>query len=221
MLIYAVADIHGKRSHLLSIKENIAKHNPDILVVAGDVTRRFSYRKTLNFLNNLGIPAVIILGNSDWSFIHKIIERKPNLINLNLRNYFGSNFTFTGISGTIPLPFKNMIAFKERKRLESVAEFMKKETVFVVHPPPYGVLDKVLNRYHTGSMALREFVETHQPQLVLCGHIHEQPGRAFIGESMIVNCAMNRKSEGAIVKLGKDHMPKVELLMAEKSSYLD
>ena len=212
MLIYAVADIHGKKSHFKTIRKNIDRYNPDFLVIAGDITRRFRYRKPLTKLNELKVPVLAVLGNSDWNFIHKIMDHKSNITNLNLRNYTGIDFSFTGISGTIPLPLNNIVSFNERKKFEQIAEFMNKDTILVAHPPPYGILDLVFKNYHTGSKVLREFIEKHQPQLVLCGHIHDQTGRAFINKTLVVNCAMTKKSAGAIIRIGKDHMPKVELV---------
>ncbi|MCP3926682.1 MAG: phosphoesterase [Desulfobacterales bacterium] len=221
MLIYAVADIHGKKSHLTTIRENIDKYNPDLLVVAGDLARRFRYRNILKELNNLKIPVASILGNTDWKFIHRIMDRESNLINLNLNNYTNKEFSFVGISGTITLPFKNIVCFNEKKRFDKISEFMSKDTILVAHPPPYGILDMVFRKYHSGSRYLKKFIEEHQPQLVLCGHIHEQTGRAFIEQTLVVNCAMTKHSKGAMIKLGKDHMPKVELVKSKGVKLLE
>lgn len=212
MLIYAVADIHGKKSHFKTIRKNIDRYNPDFLVIAGDITRRFRYRKPLKKINELKVPVLAVLGNSDWNFIHKIMDRKSNITNLNMRNFTNVGFSFTGLSGTIPLPLNNIVGFNERKKFEKIEEFMSKETILVVHPPPYGVLDLFFKKYHTGSKVLREFIKKHQPQLVLCGHMHEQTGRAFIDKTLVVNCALTKKSSGAMIRIGKDHMPKAELV---------
>lgn len=51
-----------------------------------------------------------------------------------------------------------------------------KRTLYVLHDPPYGTaLDTLWNGQHIGSMAVRRFIEGHQPPLVLSGHIHESP----------------------------------------------
>jgi Icc-related predicted phosphoesterase len=38
-----------------------------------------------------------------------------------------------------------------------------------------------------GSSVIRTFIEREQPDLVLCGHIHESRGVDEIGETQIVN----------------------------------
>ncbi len=67
------------------------------------------------------------------------------------------------------------------------------ETVYVVHGPPRDTrCDMIASGAHVGSRALRGFIETHQPPLVLGGHIHESPrvSSSFhdrIGRTVVVN----------------------------------
>lgn len=49
-----------------------------------------------------------------------------------------------------------------------------KKTIFVMHCPPDNTpLDIIATGAHVGSMALRCFIDKHQPYLMLHGHIHE------------------------------------------------
>jgi Icc-related predicted phosphoesterase len=67
------------------------------------------------------------------------------------------------------------------------------ETVFVLHSPPRGTrCDMIGADLHVGSRAIRRFVETVEPPLVLSGHIHESPRvssayRDSIGRTVVVN----------------------------------
>lgn len=48
------------------------------------------------------------------------------------------------------------------------------KTIYVFHAPPYGTpLDMLYSREHVGSRAIRDFILTHNPLVVLSGHIHE------------------------------------------------
>lgn len=49
-----------------------------------------------------------------------------------------------------------------------------RETIWVIHQPPYGVLDRTLAGL-AGSTVVRVFLEMTQPPLALFGHIHEAP----------------------------------------------
>jgi len=62
----------------------------------------------------------------------------------------------------------------QRDLKESVFTKKPKKTVFVIHTPPDQTnLDKCYEGRHVGSMAVRLFIEKHQPYLTLHGHIHE------------------------------------------------
>jgi uncharacterized protein len=60
--------------------------------------------------------------------------------------------------------------------------------VFCPHPPPRGTAcDRLPSGEHVGSTAVRSFVEREQPDVVLCGHIHEARSIDRIGATQIVN----------------------------------
>lgn len=64
-------------------------------------------------------------------------------------------------------------------------------TVVVVHDPPFDThCDDLGNGVHVGSKAVRAFIKKHQPQLVLCGHIHEARSVDSIGDTTIINTGM-------------------------------
>jgi len=78
--------------------------------------------------------------------------------------------------------------------LEELAKISDpKKTVYVIHDPPWNTnLDVLYNGQHIGSMAVRRFIERHQPPLVLSGHIHESPKASGkitdrIGDTLCVN----------------------------------
>jgi Icc-related predicted phosphoesterase len=48
--------------------------------------------------------------------------------------------------------------------------------VLVCHCPPYGVNDDRGDPAHVGYTALREWVERHEPKVLLHGHTHPAPG---------------------------------------------
>jgi Icc-related predicted phosphoesterase len=66
-------------------------------------------------------------------------------------------------------------------------------TIYVLHSPPRDTAcDVISTRQHVGSRAIRAFVETQQPRLVLSGHIHESPRvsgawRDTVGRTPVVN----------------------------------
>jgi Icc-related predicted phosphoesterase len=48
--------------------------------------------------------------------------------------------------------------------------------------------------------------------MVLCGHIHGDAGFSFLGQTLVVNCAMNRETSGAIIDYDLNHPPRIEMV---------
>ena len=56
----------------------------------------------------------------------------------------------------------------------------------------------------TGSVSLLRFVEEYQPDLLLCGHIHEDRGEAQIGRTKIINAGEMRRGYAASIELNDE-----------------
>ena len=60
--------------------------------------------------------------------------------------------------------------------------------IFCPHAPPRDTAcDRLQSGRHVGSAVVRAFVEREQPDLVLCGHIHESRGEDEIGRTRVLN----------------------------------
>ena len=60
--------------------------------------------------------------------------------------------------------------------------------IFCPHAPPHDTAcDRLGSGKHVGSKALRKLIEREQPDVVLCGHIHESRAIDEPGASRIVN----------------------------------
>jgi Icc-related predicted phosphoesterase len=199
MRIYAVSDLHGRKDRIARIRENISDLRPDVLVIAGDITNYTDSRSVINHLNDMPVPVLAVRGNTDFSRVETLIERAPNISSLHLNTIELKGVTFAGVSGTIPLPFYSKICFFEKRIIERIEDHLGKETVFVAHPPPRGILDEAFGRFHAGSRGLYTMIVRRQPRLFLCGHIHERPGWMYVGETLVVNCNMSGERGGTLV----------------------
>jgi Icc-related predicted phosphoesterase len=74
-------------------------------------------------------------------------------------------------------------------------------TVLVTHVPPYKLQDKIFIGSHGGSKELRNIIDVCKPRLVLCGHIHEDPGVLKSGNTTVVNCSIGKRTEGALIEI--------------------
>ena len=199
MLIYAAADLHGHSRRIRRIKREIASHRPDILVLAGDISKYRRPAAMLDGLTRLDVPVLLVRGNSDSRRLTPLLRSYPRLRSIHLSMACFQGVEIVGIDGTLPLPFHSRIGFREGDLVARVSGMLKPHSVLVAHPPPYGIRDRVLGKFHAGSRAVRGLVDCHSPALVICGHIHEQAGVETMGGTTVVNCAMGRGGGGALI----------------------
>lgn len=205
MRIYAVADIHAKPDRIQQIRQNVERFKPDIMVLAGDIVNFTRPEPIVKNIGALKIPVLAITGNTDPARIEIIFKGNPSITSVNRNSLTLDGITFAGISGTTPLPFLSKICFGEKKALEKLVPFLNSPAVFIAHTPPRGTLDLVGGKFHAGSIALRDFINTYQPELLLCGHIHESSGVDKIGRTIVANCAMGAQSQGILIDMNADN----------------
>lgn len=212
MRIYAVADIHGRSARIRRVRANILRYKPDAVVLAGDVTSFFHPARILEQIHKLSAPALLIRGNTDLARVERLAGFYSNIYSLHLQRIEIAGVRFAGISGTIPVPFRSRICWRQELVLQKAMAMIDEMSVLVVHPPPYGVLDAVMGKCHAGSRAVARLVRQKNPRLVLCGHIHEASGVAAMGGSWIVNCNMAGGRQGAVVDMEAGKAPAVRML---------
>ncbi|MCP4371472.1 MAG: phosphoesterase [Deltaproteobacteria bacterium] len=212
MRIYAVADIHGRSDIISLIRDNTQQMNPDVLVVAGDITNFTGSTKVLAQLNDIPVPVLSVRGNTDLPRVENLFEYFSNISSLHLKQVTIGSTPFVGLSGCIPIPFSSRICLSQVQVMEKLKSLIEGNSVLVAHPPPWGTLDEVFGRFHAGCRSLTKVIKMRQPLLMICGHIHEKPGSVFIGKTLVVNCALGRNHAGAIIELDKGNNLKVEML---------
>ncbi len=108
---------------------------------------------------------------------------------------------FLGI-GREPPPQLSNLPIDDGSTKKPLKKLLKTSSVLVTHYPPYKIQDKIFIGTHGGSKELRSLIDTYKPRLVLCGHIHEDPGMTTVGDTTVVNCSMGKRTEGALVEIG-------------------
>lgn len=216
MKILAVADIHGRLSRLSLIEEYLDHYRPDALVIAGDMSRYGRPASFFDWLHARDLPVITLRGNTDPKGLDERMSVNQNIRPLRLEKIMLNGISFVGISGAIPVPFRTRVRFRQKEAFHSLRTLLGKDTVLIAHPPPLGTLDRVMHRFHAGCRPLRDVILECQPRLVICGHIHENPGRATVGRTTVVNCAMGNTEGGALIQLHKGKHVTVNFLMAER-----
>jgi len=188
MMILAIADIHGSQYRLNILLDNIEKFSPDLVVVCGDITQFGPGEVATNFLEQITVDTFAIPGNIDTPDVAEAIE-KSKATNIVSKKVEKNNISFVGVS-------ESDISLIENR--------LDEKSVLVAHTPPYGLQDKVFIGMHAGNKNLRKLVDRYKPRLILCGHIHEDPGYTKTNNTVVVNCSMGKRGEGALIEINKN-----------------
>jgi Icc-related predicted phosphoesterase len=199
MKVLAVADIHGAQYRMNLVLKNIQTHHPDLVVVCGDITQFGPGELATNLLNQIPVQTLALPGNIDTFDVDEGITTSK-ATNLHMKQVIVQGVPFVGIGREIPSPLQDAMIV-DGKEKKPVPEVLKRTSVLVTHYPPFKLQDRIFIGTHGGSKELRIMVETYKPRLVLCGHIHEDPGVSRLGKTTVVNCSMGKRTEGAIVEL--------------------
>ena len=183
-----------------------------MLVVAGDIFNYLHPEPVLESLNVIGAPVLAVRGNSDPAYVVRNFKGYSNVRLMHASRVVLNGIGFAGLSGTIPVPFRSRIAFREKNLKERINPMIDTETILIAHPPPYGTLDRVGKKFHAGSTLVRDLVLQTRPCVLICGHIHEDTGMARLGHTMVVNCCLPHGRQGALLEINSRRSPRVKML---------
>jgi len=196
MKILATADIHED----MRLVERLVKKSKDadVIVIAGDLTwAEQGLKGIIGPLKKHGKPIIMIPGNHEnlasVDFLEKLY--KPGVYNLHARGMKIGDVCFIACgSGNIGLFQLSEDEIEEA--LENALSEVEgcSKTVLITHIPPYDTMLDNLGWTKAGSVAVRNFIEKHQPELCLCGHIHDTAGLIeMMGKTKVFNVGFSDK----------------------------
>lgn len=178
MKITTISDTHGLHHQLNLV-------GSDLLIHAGDVCNRGTYKEALDFISWFSKQdytyKVFIAGNHDFFFEKCTNEEIKNLLpeNVHYLNDTGIEIEGVKIWGSPVTPtFMNM-AFN-RMRGATIANHWSQipndVDILITHGPPFGILDKTFQNLNVGCHDLLISIEKELPKYHIFGHIHESFG---------------------------------------------
>jgi uncharacterized protein len=192
MRIAYVVDVHDRVD---AVPQALAVIGPvDVLLVGGDITTFGTPDDAAEAIESwrpLAPRIFAVAGNMDSPAIDaRLVELG---VSLDGRGVAVGDVGIAGVSAAplSPLHTPHEIPDEEFARRAAAGLHEVRECrvrILCPHAPPHGTAcDRLRSGEHVGSPALRALVERAQPDLVLCGHIHESRGEDTIGSSRIVN----------------------------------
>ncbi|MGV3485628.1 MAG: metallophosphoesterase family protein [Planctomycetaceae bacterium] len=163
----------------------------DVVIGAGDFANRHEgIHDTLDILCEITKPAVLVAGNGET--FEELRDAAADWKSARVLHGSGCEIdgvSFWGLGGGIPVtPFGPWSYDFTEEQAEKMLAGCPESAVLVVHSPPYQTVDHDSSGRIHGSKAIRHLVDTRQPKLVACGHIHSDWGKQMnVGVTRIVN----------------------------------
>lgn len=208
MRIIALTDIHGSYARVQEILTE--EKTVDAVIIGGDLTTAGTPKEAgeaVKLFQSFGKPLFVVAGNMDLPELDDTFDKLQ--ISINARGRILKEAGFFGVSASPFTPMHTPYEIPEeeiKKRAESGWQEVQSARwkIFVPHAPPRNTkVDKIRAGFHVGSTAVREFIEKYQPDVCVCGHIHEARGTDIIGKTQIVNCGPAGKGFYAVIELGE------------------
>jgi Icc-related predicted phosphoesterase len=192
MKLFCIPYLHSSATALDCILAEAG--SVDLILLGGDITSFGTPEEAANLVCRAlatGVPVLAVAGNCDSPQIQRRLEEMD--VSLHARGILLEEVGFHGLSASPPwrshmycLP-EDELQHALQVGYRQIAD-ARRHVVLAHAPPRDGQLDRTFLGRHVGSTALREFIERHQPNLVVCGHVHEARGVESLGRTTVVNC---------------------------------
>lgn len=209
MRIAYLVDVHG---HFDAVPQATSRIGLlDLLIVGGDITTGGTPDDAARAIENwrpLAPRLLALAGNMDSPAIDAHLADLG--VGLDSRGRVFGDVGVFGVSAAPRTPLRTPYELDDEeleRRIEAAFADVRdcRVKIFCPHAPPRGTAcDRLRSGEHVGSAVIRAFVERDQPDLVLCGHIHESRGTDKIGSSRIANPGPASAGHYALVEVNHE-----------------
>ena len=209
MKIAYLVDVHD---HFEAVPRAMAQLGAvDLLIIGGDITTGGTpdeAARAVEDWRSLAPRLLALAGNMDSAAIDaRLVELE---VALDSRGVIFGDVGVFGVSSAPKSPLHTPYELADDELLRRIEDGSRavedcRVKIFCPHAPPSEtVCDQLPNGKHVGSAVIRAFIERAQPDLTLCGHIHEARGTDEIGKTRIVNPGPVRAGHYAVVEVDGD-----------------
>lgn len=209
--ILAISDVHGEENENLYTYLN-NHEDIELVIILGDITDFGPLDFVGPFIEKVadcGVDVIAIPGNCDPKGICNAINEVSFCLHNNIIAY-GDAILF-GYGGSNETPFNTPGEIQDNKIYGDVYELLAnydyvynekvpKVKILVTHAPPYNTeADKLESGDHVGSAGILKSIHEFEPQINICGHIHEAKSLSKIGITTDVANPGMLKDNGAVL----------------------
>jgi uncharacterized protein len=186
--ILAFSDLHRDLDQAAILVRKSAE--ADLVVGVGDFASvHKGLGETIDALASISVPTALVPGNNETEeALREAASGWSSAQVLHAQSASFDRVEVFGLGGGIPVtPWNWSFDLDEEEAASGLAD-CPRGCVLLVHSPPHGHVDASSAGKHLGSTAILEAIERCEPQLALCGHIHDQWGEeSSVGPTRILN----------------------------------
>ncbi len=206
-----LGDLHDKAARLGDIR---GLEEADGIIVTGDLTVTGGVAQARKVLEKLARYNPVIyaqIGNMDRAEITEWLAEQGWNTHLCVRE-LAPGVAIMGLGGSTFTPFGTPSEFPESRFADWLEHMWRdarkyRHVVLSTHTPPHDTLcDIVGDGTHVGSSAVRDFLLDAQPDVCLCGHIHESRALDRLGRTALVNPGAFATGGYAVLRLAGDDL---------------
>ncbi len=188
MKILALSDVHGDTTFMKEMAEKGAKEKVDLVILAGDILDFDTPKEGLiGPFKKKGLEVALIPGNHEGmaeigSWVQSYNAKNLHGYSLKMGDVgiFGCGYADVGMHQLSEEQF-----FESLKKAHSSLDGVKKKLMVTHVQPSESILGLGI---WPGSSGVRKAIEEFQPDIHICGHIHETHGiEEVIGKTRVIN----------------------------------
>jgi uncharacterized protein len=194
MKILALSDIHGDKHLVKEMAERAFQEKVDLVVLAGDlVNDENSVEGIVGPFKAKGLEVGVLPGNHEGMAEIGFLVEKYGAKNLHGYTFkkgdvgiFGCGYSNIGIHQLSEKDVFNTL----KKAHDSLTDVKKKIMITHTHPE-----DSIIGLgMFPGSAGIKKAIDTFNPKIHICGHVHETEGiEEKIGETRVINVGRKGK----------------------------
>ncbi len=190
MKILVASDLHGELGRIRELVKKAKEENVDAILIAGDLTHlETKLEGIVGELKKSGKRIILIPGNEETNPTIDFLVNlyRPMIYNVHKSYFILGNVGIIGVGGATKVG-PNFLSEEEifeslRENFEKIKD--KKVKIVLVHEPPE-IPELTLG--FEANKKLVEFIKKYQPDILICGHMHETFGKKVkVGKTLVIN----------------------------------
>jgi Icc-related predicted phosphoesterase len=209
MRIVSFGDIHMALRTIERVAPELER--ADLVILSGDLTNfggRADAARVLAATRRHARAVLAVSGNLDQLDVIDFLRQEG--VSLHGESRTLGDLGIFGCGGSNVTPFHTPTELSD----EEIAALLERgyagvaqapHVLMICHTPPaHTKTDRVASGQHVGSPAVRAFIEAHQPEVCITGHIHESAAVDHIGRTAVINAGAFRDGGYVVVTLEPD-----------------